>query len=655
MTGTESTPRRSVRARLLMIALLPMLILMPLLIGITMQRWIWRTDQILAARVASDLTVAQQYLMHLIASTDDQLAALAGSVAFRERIESDLAGFLAENRDRLGLDYLLLLADAYQPRHRNGTPALPEETGIVVLEAQTLSQLSPDLPRRALVLLADPRQPARTEARGMVIHASAPVILPDGQRLRLVGGILLNNNTGFVDRINELVYPASANGARGDIARGFDLGVTTLFLDDIRIATTLRPEGGARALGTRASAPVSARVLDQGGSWHDTAMVVNAPYISAYEALTDVSGARVGMLYAGIPKAPYRDARRVTWAISSGAFLIALLLFLPLFLSWARGIFRPLEAMGRTISRVENGDMGARTISGAVVEQRRGADEILRLARHLDRLLDLVQQRDHDLRALNAGLNQRVEERTAELTQANRALAEATRQLVLSEKLATIGEVTAGVAHEINNPLAVIQGNVDVLRLILDEQGCETPAELALIDEQVHRIGALVSQLLQFARPEEFAGATVLNDPSQVAADLRPLIQHLLSGIDYRTDLHSTGLIAMNVHELQQILVNLATNAIQAMPNGGTLILGCKDQTLGERPGIALTLRDNGEGMAPETVAQIFDPFYTTRGRRGTELGLSICQTLVNRHEGQIRAESAPGQGSTFTIWLPAA
>ncbi len=644
---------RSVRARLLIIALLPMLILMPLLIGITTQRWLWRTDQILAARVASDLTVAQQYLAHLIDSTGGQVAALGQSAAFRDLTADDPDHFLATSRQRLGLDYLLLLDGS----GRALTPdevTLPTGTGIALLEAPTLAALSQPLAERARIpLIATPASAPdgrQAETRGMVIHATNPVTLPGGDTALLAGGILLNNNTGFIDRINELVYPAADSNMQRILAGGFDHGVTTLFLGDTRIATTLRPSGSARALGTRASAEVRDRVLVEGGSWHDTAFVVSEWYISAYEAITDISGARVGMLYTGIPKAPYTAARKVTWAITGGAFLVALLLSLPLFLHWARGIFRPLEAMGRTMSRVERGDMDARTLT----DPPPGPDEMLRLARHLDRLLDLLQQRDRDLRALNADLNTRVEERTADLTRANLALEAATRQLILSEKLATIGEVTAGVAHEINNPLAVIQGNLEIVGMVLADHGGDAATELALIDEQIRRIGALVNQLLQFARPEEFDHGPD-TDPAQVAQGLRPLIQHLMAGIELQCDIRSTRRVRVNIHELQQILVNLAVNAIQAMPQGGTIFLTCKDAAAqDDRDGVRLTLRDTGTGMDKDTLSRIFDPFFTTRGTRGTGLGLSICQTLINRHMGRLDVQSTPGQGTTFCVWLPA-
>lgn len=625
----------SVRFRLLVIALLPILVLMPVLIGVTMQRWIARTDQILLTRVTSDLVVAHQYLAHLIDSTGQNVAVFGETAEMPEGAAR--AGWLEENRERLGLDFLWLADGADSPA----------SSGIEVLSPAELAALSPALAERAKITL-DP--PTGVERRGLVILASSPLRGGGG---RIVGGILLNHNADFIDGISALVYPVSDPGVARRVDGPLDHGVISLFLDDIRISTTARAANGARAIGTRAAAPVRERVLVEGETWNDTAFVVNDWYLSAYEPIRDSRGNRVGMLYAGIPEAPYRQARRITWTIIIGVFTALTLVSVPLFLHWARGIFRPLEAMGRTIGHVDAGDMGART--GAV----QGAEEITRLSQHLDQLLDRLQARERDLRELNADLNTRVEERTADLTRSNLALEAASRQLVLSEKLATIGEVTAGVAHEINNPLAVMQGNLEILRMIVAEAGSDATVELTLIDEQIRRISALVGQLLQFARPEEFAdGRAAGTDPQAAVAGIRPLIRHLLdrSGVTLETDLRSGRVLRINRHELQQILVNLTVNAIQAMPSGGVIRIACRDEAAPDgRPGVLFTVGDTGTGMDAATLSRIFDPFFTTRGSAGTGLGLPICQAIVARQEGQIRAESTPGEGTRFFIWLPAA
>ena len=322
---------------------------------------------------------------------------------------------------------------------------------------------------------------------------------------------------------------------------------------------------------------------------------------------------------------------------------------MPILFRLARAIFRPLERMDATILRVERGDFGART--GAVSS----TDEIGRLAHHLDALLDLLQVRDRELRDWTEELDRRVEERTSELEVTNRKLETAQQQLVMSEKLAAIGEITAGVAHEINNPVAVIQGNLDVAREVLGGAIESVKTEFKLIDQQVHRITLIVNKLLQFARPSEFAGYDGNVRPSDVITDCLVLIQHLLnrSQIEVTRSKLATRVVAMNQTELQQVVLNLLVNALHAMPNGGTLSLRSRDVDLDGIRGVAIVVSDTGVGIPPENVNRIFDAFFTTKPRTGTGLGLSISYALVARHGGRMSVESVVGEGSTFTVWLP--
>lgn len=184
--------------------------------------------------------------------------------------------------------------------------------------------------------------------------------------------------------------------------------------------------------------------------------------------------------------------------------------------------------MARTIVEVEGGDLGART--GPVGTR----DEIGRVAVHLDHLLDQLEERNRARRGWNEALNARVEERTHALRDANRKLEETTAQLVMSEKLAVIGEITAGVAHEINNPVAVMQGNLDVIRETVGAAAADVQTELRLLDEQIHRISQIVTKLLQLAPPQEYAGAVERIAPGALVADYLPLVRHLLAGTGSR-------------------------------------------------------------------------------------------------------------------------
>jgi len=460
----------------------------------------------------------------------------------------------------------------------------------------------------------------------------------------LVGGILLNQNLVFIDTINDLVYREAS------LPEGSQ-GTATLFLDDVRISTNVRLFEDKRALGTRVSNAVRQAVLGEGRVWLDSAFVVNDWYISAYEPIKDSFGSRVGMLYVGFLEAPFSRAKTETIIGIILAFLLVTAASVPIFLRWARGIFKPLERMTATIARVESGDLGARSeLTGA-------SDEIGRVADHLDGLLDQLQQRDRELRAWNDELNARVAERTSELELANRQLEATTKQLIMSEKLAAIGEITAGVAHEINNPVAVMQGNLDVIRSVLGSEADELKTEFRLIDEQIHRISQIVTKLLQFAKPEEYAGYVERHVVAEVISDCLPLVQHLLNkvGISVSRDDRATRLVLMNRTELQQVLVNLIVNAIHAMPNGGTLTLQSRDEMRDQRAGIRIDIIDTGIGMTRDVLGRIFDPFFTTKRREGTGLGLSISQTLITRQGGTLTAESTPGEGTTFSIWLPEA
>ncbi|MBI2253283.1 MAG: cache domain-containing protein [Proteobacteria bacterium] len=660
------SPTRSVRYRILAIALLPTLVILPLLLGVTMTRWNTKFDTLLISKVNGDLTIAHQYLARILENTGEHIVALGSSAQFRDNTTADakqLAHFLDTSRHRLGLDFLFIL-DAKGQIIAAAPGAKPEGLRVdwpVVAKAQAgapasaidifsqgeLANLAPDLSERAkidLVPTANATPTDRTtETQGMVVQAASPVRLGDGNGV-LVGGILLNQNLVFIDTINDLVYREAS------LPEGSQ-GTATLFLDDVRISTNVRLFEGRRALGTRVSRVVRDTVLGEGRTWLDSAFVVNDWYVSAYEPIVDSYGKRVGMLYVGFLEAPFTRTKYVTLGTIIAAFLIVTTLTVPIFLRWARGIFKPLERMTDTIGEVESGDLGARTGIKLV------KDEIGLVAVHLDDLLDRLQARDRELRDWNEELNRRVDARTSELQLANRQLEATTKQLIMSEKLAAIGEITAGVAHEINNPIAVMQGNLEVARNLIGPAADVAKTEFRLLDEQIHRISQIVTKLLQFAKPEEYAGYVERHVPADVFADCLPLVQHLLNkaAIIIERDHQTHRRVLMNRTELQQVLVNLIVNAIHAMPEGGTLGLRDRDEDRAGNRGLVIEVSDTGIGMSPETLAKAFDPFFTTKRRGGTGLGLAISQTLITRQGGTIGVESFPGRGTTFTIWLPEA
>ncbi|MGQ3487755.1 sensor histidine kinase [Roseovarius pacificus] len=630
-----------------------MLVLLPLLLGGSMLRWAGKIDEILITKVNGDLTIADQYLQRLLENSGERLAGFANSVALRDAMEDDSArnALLEEQREKLELDFLYVTDGQDSPEGFSPAnwPVIATaldgrwRSAVDILRPADLELLAPGLAEKAAITLVDTRAAVPTdrtvEDRGMIIHSAAPIRLSDGQTGALVGGRLLNRNLDFIDTINALVYREQSlpDGSQG---------TATLFLDDVRVSTNVRLFENVRALGTRVSAAVRKRVLGDGQVWLDRAFVVNDWYISAYEPIVDSHGARVGMLYVGFLEAPFRAAKVNSVLTITLLFLLITILSVPLFLRWAGHIFRPLEKMTQTIARVEAGDMNARNLPAG------DSGEIAQVASHLDTLLDRIQERDRQLREWAESLEQKVDERTRDLSEANRKLEETTEQLIMSEKLAAVGEITASVAHEINNPIAVIQGNLEVARGLLNEEADKVSTEFRLIDDQVYRISAIVSKLLQFAKPEEFSGASNVISPADVVRDCLVLTRHHIeaAGVSIVTHLDSDLQVRISRTELQQVLVNLILNGIQAMPQGGTLTIRVRNA----QGNVAIDVQDTGHGIPADVLKRIFDPFYTTKQAEGTGLGLSISQKLVTRAGGTLGVQSKPGAGSVFLIILPA-
>lgn len=644
----------SVRLRLLAMALLPTILLMPLLLFLGLSRWTSDYDKLLLSKVESDLRIAEQYLSRIMDGTGNDLGSIATAAEFADVLSKnplEQAAYLRRKQEELGLDFLY-----YLPRDQaivpgdwpvidaalNGHAA----TEIDIFSAAELAETAPELTERAQILLIATEAAVPTnrtdEDRGMIVHSASPVGLA-GQDGALVGGILLNRNLHFIDTINALVYLNAITG-------GERQGTATLFLEDVRVSTNVRLFEDVRALGTRVSAEVRHVVLDQGATWLNRAFVVNDWYISGYLPIVDSFGDRVGMLYVGFLEAPFAAAKRDAIWWMSVAFLCVLLLSAPLFLWLAKGIFAPLEAMTKTMKRVGFGDLSAR--NGDV-----GAKgEIGQVAAHLDRLLEEVQDRDRRLRDWADQLNSRVDQRTAELRKANALLEATTQQLVMSEKLAAIGEITAGVAHEINNPVAVIQGNVDVIREVLGPASKSVQTELLLIDRQITRISVIVGKLLQFARPGDYASLESLVSIQPVVADCLVLVDHVLSrkNLSIETDLQDAPPVRIDPSELQQVVINLIMNATQAMGDTGKLFLSVGAENREGLAGARLIVRDTGPGIPKDKLASVFDPFFTTKQAEGTGLGLSISQTIIQRAGGLITAENHEQGGAIFHIWLPA-
>ena len=656
----EPPSRRSFRVRLLLLALLPLGIVLPLLLAVLA---IWGGDyfdRLLTTKVRTDLAVAHGYFERVSDGVGRSVEGLANSARLArslalpaDRREAAVAALLAEVRLGQRLDFLQFFdvdrsnRDAADWLVIKAALAGVARTETEIFSATQLTQIDPLLAERAVTPLiatanATPDQ-RRVEDRGLVVHSAAAVRAADGQLLGvLAGGVLLNKNLAFIDRLNEIVYP------EGALPYG-SAGTATLFLGDVRVATNVRLFEGERAIGTRVSAAVHEAVLSEGRTWLDRAFVVNDWYVSAYEPLLDSHEQRVGMLYVGFLDGPFALARQQAFAIVVGLFVLAMGVAAVFAVIWARRVFQPIERMHSTMHAIERGEAGARV--GEVETQ----DELGVVAAHFDQLLDRLQAQAESLKRWGASLDAKVAERTAELEQAVADLRAAQSQLVMNEKMAAIGQLTAGVAHEINNPVAVIQGNLEVLRDILGPAAEPVAPEIRLIHEQVHRIRLIVTKLLQFARPQDYVGYLEPVAAAPLIQDSLVLVGHLLKKGNIAIEQHfdSTRNVLCNRNELQQVLINLMVNAIQAMPEGGVLTLAAEDWDEADMPlGLRLVVTDSGPGISDEDRERLFKPFFTAGKPGGTGLGLWVSQSLVERYGGRISVDSEPGHGTRFAVWL---
>jgi two-component system NtrC family sensor kinase len=282
-----------------------------------------------------------------------------------------------------------------------------------------------------------------------------------------------------------------------------------------------------------------------------------------------------------------------------------------------------------------------------------------------------------------------VETYVRSLERANRQLQEAREESIRSEKMASVGLLAAGMAHEIGTPLSAVIGYAEIMRDELRDDPVKADY-LRRIENEAGRIDRLIRGLLDYARPtsahyEDVAIGLLVEETLELLAD-REAFRRITASLKIEADL---PLVHVDKHQLQQVLINLFLNARDAMPEGGMLdISGCRSDFIGSRTGapagmttammgrrredfnrafsasltaggrgvpcVKLDIRDTGEGITADNLVKVFDPFFTTKEPgKGTGLGLAICARIIDTFGGRVTLESAPGNGTVFTLWLP--
>ena len=280
-------------------------------------------------------------------------------------------------------------------------------------------------------------------------------------------------------------------------------------------------------------------------------------------------------------------------------------------------------------------------------------DELGDLARDFDRMASQLRASRAELQQFAAGLEVEVQRKTAHLEQALAELQSSHRQLAAAERAAALGTLAGGIAHEFHNLIGGIRGCAEELRA--EEPAAERRETLAVITRAADRATGIVQQLLRFARHSVEARADV--DVTQVLADALRLCEPAArrQGVEVVRNFGDGAVVHADAGGLHQVFVNLCTNALQAMPAGGSLRLSVR----ADDDAIVVEVADSGSGIAANDLPHVFEPFFTTRGderdpvRRGSGLGLSVSYGIVAAHGGRIDVASTAGAGATFTVRLP--
>jgi two-component system NtrC family sensor kinase len=339
------------------------------------------------------------------------------------------------------------------------------------------------------------------------------------------------------------------------------------------------------------------------------------------------------------------DVRDATWQFviySATAIFLALL---------ASGIFvwrfvhEPVRALRGGTARLAKGELGFQI-------PVKSNDELGALAGRFNEMSLQLSEAQTELTAWTETLESRVAEKTRELQAAQ-------EQMIQAEKLTSLGKLAAVVAHEINNPLSSILTYARLLRKWvergdkLETRAVEMRDSLELIESESRRCGDIVRNLLMFARAAPFHIDDV--DINRVVHQCIRLVEHKLElgGIAARLDLDpDSPRVRGDASQLEQLLLALVMNAIEAMPHDGILRI----TTSPKETSVVVTVEDNGVGIPPALLPRLFDPFVTTKEEgKGVGLGLAISRGIVERHHGAIEVKSEVGRGTVFTISLPAA
>jgi two-component system NtrC family sensor kinase len=542
---------------------------------------------------------------------------------------------LSRVRANFGLDVLDLLSADGVVRVRTTAPErvgdcrLTDPSVAAAMKGQTvrhmtvmsraeLARESDDLAERAYLELDETPRARKTlrtdESRGLLMVSAVPVMKGSQVVGVVYGGILLNRNLALVDRICEIVY-------RNEMYKDVPVGTTTLFLGDTRIATTVRKDGGNRALGTRVSKVVADSVLDNARPWIGEAFVVKEPYLAAYEPIRDGRGEIVGMFYVGTLKRPFQDEWRAVAVQYLGNTLVALVAGLVLAYVIAGRLAAPIHRLVEVAKRVTNGDRPP------PVDANGACDEVGRLVHSFNQMTATLTEREERLKTLNRSY------------------------------METLGFVS----HELKSPVATIMNYTYLLReRKLGDLNERQVKAVRAIDGGGARLVEMVRHYLNLARIENGELKPAPTHVELLDEVVAPVLETAESeiaakGMSVANAIGPEIALQADRNMVREIFENLVGNAIKYGRAGGAIRLAAEP----DGAMVRFRVRNDGEGIPTERLPQLFQKFTRIEGtegakrQRGTGLGLFITRNIVEAHGGRIEARSEPGSWVEFVFTLP--
>jgi two-component system NtrC family sensor kinase len=490
--------------------------------------------------------------------------------------------------------------------------------GNAILSLERLDIEGPGLVERTIASSGDPR--------GMLAGAAVPVI-EDGRLIGIIQmGSLLNGSIDEVDRIRDAVF---AN----EYYEGKPLGTATIFMDDLRISTNVQDNQGRRAVGTRVSREVAEHVLDKGLSWTGRAFVVDTWYLSQYDPIKDPEGNIIGMLYVGELEQKYLDLRTQVVVLYLAVIIVGMILAILIFVFLTRSVLNPIQRLSEATKRLAGGDFSYRV-------PVKNKDEIGDLSASFNHMAEQLEEQRQEIERNQ----QKLEALNSELKTINR----------------NYMEMLGFVSHELKNPLAsAVMSLYTVKDGYLGEINPAQKKSLESVAQSLEYFQEMILNYLDLSRLEK--GELEINSTqvSLCPEIVSPILQGFERALQEKQMIVENEIsdsLELNADQglLKIVYDNLLSNAIKYGREEGKIVLDAHENT----NVVTMSVRNDGEGIPPEKMPQLFKKFSRLdspeyAGKKGTGLGLYTCKEIIEKHGGEIWADSKMGEWVRFSFTIP--